>query len=1007
MLVFCCCSAVHAQFGSGLVAPVVIPPSPEAATLAEYADFPSATYTGIPDIKIPIYDLPVSNIDHSIFLSYNSHGFKVQEEASSVGLGWNLISTGVITRSVTGIDDFSSMGFFRHDPSTYSSNPERDTSPDMFAFNINGRTGKFIINYKPANPGGYEIVLLNQSAIKIEILADTTWKVTDEKGVVYNFTQKERTKKEIISTSTDVQNYVSSWYLSNIQSPQGDNIDFVYYTGAPAILKNRYESVSFLDYIFVYNSCDPFPDLPNQKTFRTIVNSFTQQILLEKIIFSNGYLTFGISGRTDLEYQGPTQPKRVSSLVIKTANHKIIKQLNFHQEYFNSGSGRALYYSRRLKLVQIEEIREEGGNKNYSFEYLSGSLPDKDSFAKDYWGFYNGANNNVSPFGNREPSPMNSTANLLTAINFPTGGKTVYTFAANDYGNYNGSLMEENPPLSPNGGRIGPGCRIEKIEFFDENHLSVGIKTYSYSVPNGSATLSSGKRMSGSRFNREGEIDENTPNCIIKYQTISRSSENFFSTGDGGSSYEIGYSLVTENSSNQNSNGKKEYFFVNEPDVQPKYPGAPTFASHRNGSLERTVVYRKNGTGFTKVEEVNDLYKLVSVQSVTSRILLQDYITNIMAPFIYNIPSDWVFIEQSEKSMFHENGVDKFIETTDYKFDNPFHKLRTRESKTLSDGSILTGYYFYPLDYPEGEQSIAQMKSNHLVNFPIEHVQILEKNSQKHIISGSVTKYKPGGQGLKDTEYYLEAVTPIPSATFKFSNRTAGVLPPVGTVSNYAIDPNYKPRIFYDSFQNGKLVQYRLNEGTPESFLWAYNGQFPVAHAKNVAQNHISHTSFELADEKGGWTYSGTTVLSSGSRTGGKYYSLGTGNITKSGTGATAGSPFRLTFWARRSTGSGNWTFMGQTESLSESWKLVEREVAASTVTISGSDIFIDELRLHPVGAQMTTYTHDPLIGITSLTDAKNHTVYYEYYDSGNLKTIRNEDGDIFEHFEYNYLSGH
>lgn len=99
MLVFCCCSAAHAQSGSALVAPVVIPPSPEAASLAEYADFPSATYTGIPDIKIPIYDLPVSNIDHSIFLSYNSHGFKVQEEASSVGLGWNLNSTGVMTRS--------------------------------------------------------------------------------------------------------------------------------------------------------------------------------------------------------------------------------------------------------------------------------------------------------------------------------------------------------------------------------------------------------------------------------------------------------------------------------------------------------------------------------------------------------------------------------------------------------------------------------------------------------------------------------------------------------------------------------------------------------------------------------------------------------------------------------------------------------------------------------------------------------------------------------------------
>jgi hypothetical protein len=756
----------------------------------------------------------------------------------------------------------------------------------------------------------------------------------------------------------------------------------------------------------VYNSCNPYAPLPSDKNFGTTVNSFTQQILLEKIIFPNGYATFGISGRTDLEYQGLTQPKRVSSLVIKTANHKILKQLNFHQEYFNSGSGRAVHFSRRLKLVQIEEIREEGGNKNYSFEYISTNLPDKDSFAKDYWGFYNGANSNISLFGNREPNAVYSTANLLTAIKFPTGGKTAYTFAANDYSNFDGSLMEENPPLSPNGGRIGPGCRISKIESFDENNLSLGSKTYSYSVPSGTGTVSSGKRMSGSRFILEGEIDESIPGCIIKYQTFTRSSENFFASGDGGSSYEIGYSLVTENSSNQNSNGKKEYFFINEPDVQPKYPGAPTFANHRNGSLEKTIVYKKNGTGFIKVEEITELYKLVPVQSVTSRILLPDYITGTMGVFTYNIPSDWVYIEQSEKSMFDENGVSKFSETADFKYDNPSHKLKMRESKILSDGSILTSYYSYPLDYPAGEQTIAQMKTNHLVNFPIEHIQILEKNNQKQIVSGSVTKYKPGGLGLKDTEYYLEAVSPIPSASFKFSNRATGILPPAGTISGYAIDANYKPRIFYDSYQNGKLVQYRLNESTPESFLWAYNGQFPVANAKNAAQNHISHTSFELTNEKGGWTYSGTTVPSAGSKTGRKYYSLGTGNITKSGTGATAGTPFRLTFWARRSSGTGSWTFMGQTESLSESWQLIEREVTGSTVTISGSGIYIDELRLHPIGAQMTTYTHDPLIGTTSLTDSKNHTVFYEYYGSGNLKTIRNEDGDILEHFEYNYMSG-
>lgn len=1006
LLVFC--SAVYAQSGSGLVAPVVIPPSPEAASLAKYADFPSATYTGIPDIKIPIYDLPVSNIDHSIYLSYNAHGFKVHEEASSVGLGWNLISTGVITRSLNNIDDFSAQGFFRQDPDSYSFGTGRDASPDMFSFNINGRTGKFIINFKPSNPGGYEIVLLNQSALKIEILADTTWKVTDEKGVVYSFTQKERTKKEIIRTDrkTTVQNFISSWYLTGIQSPQGDNVSFVYNAGSPPVLKNKYESSTVLKYLWVSNSCDPFPVLPPNKFFTTTVNSYTQQIILSKISFPNGSLTFGISGRTDLEHQGQNQPKRISSLVVTSTNNKILKRLNFHQEYFSSGAGRGVH-SRRLKLVRMEEIRENGGNKIHTFEYLSINLPDKDSFAKDYWGFYNGANSNVTLFGDREPNAAYSGANLLTAINFPTGGKVLYTFSANDYNNFDGTLMEENPPVSPNGGRIGPGCRISKIEFLDENHRSVASKIYSYSISNGSGTVTSGKRMSGSRFSQQGQMVGNTPGCYISYGTVFRSSENFFSTGDGGSSYEIGYSLVSENSLDHNSNGKKEHFFINEPDVQPKFPGLPTFVSNRNGWVEKTVVYKKNGIGFTKVDETTDSVILVPVHPVKARVALPDYRTGLWTIHTYDIPSDWVYIQQTLQSKFDENGVNSYNEKTDFKYDNPSHKLKTRESTILSDGSILTSYYSYPLDYPAGEQTIEQMKANHLVNFPIEQIQVLEKGNEKKVVSGAVTKYKHGGQGLKDIEYYLEASSPLPSASFKFSSRAGGVLPPAGAISSYAIDTHYKPRIFYDSYQNGKLAQYSLNEGMPESFLWAYNGQFPVAHAKNATRNEISYTSFELADEKGGWTYSGTTTYSEAAKTGRKYYNLASGDINKRGIGATAGNPFRITFWARTSAGTGTWTFMGQVETLSESWKFIEREVTETAVTISGTGVYIDELRLHPINAQMTTYTYEPLFGTTSFTDAKNHTVYYEYYESGDLKTIRNEDGNILEHFEYNFLPGH
>lgn len=54
--------------------------------------------------------------------------------------------------------------------------------------------------------------------------------------------------------------------------------------------------------------------------------------------------------------------------------------------------------------------------------------------------------------------------------------------------------------------------------------------------------------------------------------------------------------------------------------------------------------------------------------------------------------------------------------------------------------------------------------------------------------------------------------------------------------------------------------------------------------------------------------------------------------------------------------------------------------------------------------AMVTTYTYDPLIGITSMTDPKGYTVYYEYDDLHRLKRVKDEEGKVMSENKYHYL---
>jgi YD repeat-containing protein len=76
---------------------------------------------------------------------------------------------------------------------------------------------------------------------------------------------------------------------------------------------------------------------------------------------------------------------------------------------------------------------------------------------------------------------------------------------------------------------------------------------------------------------------------------------------------------------------------------------------------------------------------------------------------------------------------------------------------------------------------------------------------------------------------------------------------------------------------------------------------------------------------------------------------------------------------------------------------------SSTSYTIGDSNTYLDDIRLHPVDAMMTTYTYDPLVGMTSQTDPAGVTIYYEYDDFGRLKNILDDEGNLVQQMEYHY----
>lgn len=86
--------------------------SPDNSALIKNIENNMNYYDGTLQIQIPLYTLKEFDLEVPISLMYKTGGIKIEDVATSVGLGWNLSAGGKITRIIKRNPDEASDGYF-------------------------------------------------------------------------------------------------------------------------------------------------------------------------------------------------------------------------------------------------------------------------------------------------------------------------------------------------------------------------------------------------------------------------------------------------------------------------------------------------------------------------------------------------------------------------------------------------------------------------------------------------------------------------------------------------------------------------------------------------------------------------------------------------------------------------------------------------------------------------------------------------------------------------------
>lgn len=335
-----------------------------------------------------------------------------------------------------------------------------DSQPDLFQFNFASFSGTMFFE-KQRNNSTIAKPIIQKETQYLDVSYNTStgdWTIVDGDGYKYQFKTYEATTYYSTTTTNYDTNLLNNndrngfrrgdydvktaWYLDKIISPRGNTVVFNYEKDTIYTPIFAREDVNYQIQFENWGGGAVFDPYYSHYTYSY---SVCEQAIPTSIEFPEGHISLGYGDRLDLESSTPnTRARKLEHIQVTNKNNESIRTVEFEHGYIG-GASNALSSRLMLHKVFID-------GKEYKFQYNNGGLPNKNSYQTDYWGYAtnaalpgDGRNFKLSPPTTfqgvfidgleRKPNSYRSKAAVLESIEYPTGGKSVFNYELNTFQN--------------------------------------------------------------------------------------------------------------------------------------------------------------------------------------------------------------------------------------------------------------------------------------------------------------------------------------------------------------------------------------------------------------------------------------------------------------------------------------------------------------------------------------------------------------------------------------------